>query len=899
MQKYKKLTACLLTLFLVGTSFANLNLKIARADEDVKAYATPVTEATGSAMALKLAQTVVGPDITVTSAKLFGEPESFGTFQKGEKIIGFGSGIILSNGKVFDNTSAPNDPSKWTDLIFGSGATNFLSFDLGKVYSNKANDPALNDALTGFWEPTDKAGNSYNDPTMLEFTFVPKSDTVSFQYVMASEEYPQYINSFQDKFLLNVNGINYAIVPDTKGKTTVTIGNINHERNTAYYRGVSSGSSQNVAAQNRISEDNFSFNGETTVLSVDATVTPNKPATVRMAVCDKNDCVLDTAVFIKANSVSDKQVLYGSLGISSIDKNKHTITLTRTGGSAGYVSADLFFYNDKIKDPYETVKVPFADGETQKTISYPPLAYSVQLGNPIGGVNLASTDRIIIGNAYNPSDLSNIVAAVSGSAMIMNADNSAVEATGCSVTLVKGNTIVATTQTDKKGVYYFTNIPGGFYNIIVTSSTKSGYGYVKVDNASVTADTIYLYGKVKINLDKGVPNLLVDGLPYPSPDGILSVNVSIMGNINSDLQSQVNNGAYKLNGNAGFILDIKVIKDGVIQTTLTSPITVTIDIPAAFQGKDNYYIYQIHEEGGVLSSEVLYDCDNDPNTITVKIIKFSAFAMIYTGSPVVPATSTPTPTATSTPTPTAKPTSKPTSTPKPTSKPTPTNTPGRTSTIVSSVATPTPTATPTPKPSTTPTPVPTSSPVPDTLLAAVANVRLSSDKTTIYAGGNYNDSTQLSLKLPSIISTALANNNVSYNIKYSSSDISIARVSTAGLVTAVSKGTATISADVTIANKVFTFKTKVKVKNAVVSFTAFQSKMAVGSKYTFTIKCKGYTPKDIVWKSIRKKQLTVAKNKGKTSAVVTAKTKGVGYIQIRVFNKKGKPVKYKFKVKVQ
>lgn len=911
MLKFKKMTAYILSLALICTSFVNLNFVAAQAADSVKASATPVVGTTDADIAMLLAQTLVGSDITVTSAKLFGKSTSFATFQNGENIIGFNNGIILSNGNVFDSSTDPNDPSKWTDLVFGFGATKFLSANLENSYNQKDTNPAFADAITGFWESTDTVNNSYNDPTMLEFTFIPKSDTISFQYVMASEEYPEYIDSFQDKFLLNVNGTNYAVVPDAAEATTVTIGSINHVRNTGYYRGVSSGNSSNVSTENRISEDNFAFNGETTVLSVDAKVTPNQTATVRMAVADKNDNVLDTAVFIKAKSVSDKQVLYGSLNISAIDKSNQTITIQRTGGSAGYVSADATFYSGDNTTVVQTINVSFADGETQKVITYPAASYSVLLTNPIGGVKLASTEKTVLGNIYSTADLSKIVASVSGSAMIVNTDNTVTAASGCSISLKQGNSVIATTQTDANGIYQFTDIPGGFYNIYVKGSSKTGYGFVKVDQANVAADTIYLYGKIDINLNSGVPDVLINGLPKPSIDGTLSVNISALSSMDPNIQSQVDNGAYKLNGNVALTLDFTLLKNDVVQTTLPSPIMVTFDIPTAFQGKENYYIYQVHDNGGgVLSTEILYDCDNDPTTITVQISKFSTFAMIYTGSAVVTDTPTATPTLTLTPVPTV--TSTPTPIPTATLTPVPTATPTSTPTPSPTFAPTTPAnpippqtndtiTTPSPSPTLTATPTPTISPAADNkeIYAAMNDIRVDLDKSTIYSRGNYNDSTQLSVILPSIISSAVEKGNVLYNCRFYSSNNSVAAVSDSGLITAIEKGTATISAQISIGTKIITLKSVIKVKNANVSFTAYKSKMSVGDNYTFTIQCNGYNPDDIIWKSTKKSKVVVSKNEGKTSAVVTAKTKGTDYIQVKVYDKDGKPVKYKIKVKVK
>ncbi len=87
---------------------------------------------------------------------------------------------------------------------------------------------------------TQLAGQSTMDAAILEFDFVPGSDSISFRYVFASEEYPEYVGSkFNDVFAFYISGAgikgvkNLAVLP--KSKTPITVNNVNDKKNRYYY----------------------------------------------------------------------------------------------------------------------------------------------------------------------------------------------------------------------------------------------------------------------------------------------------------------------------------------------------------------------------------------------------------------------------------------------------------------------------------------------------------------------------------------------------------------------------------------------------------------------------------------------------------------------------------------
>jgi hypothetical protein len=102
-------------------------------------------------------------------------------------------GIVLSSGNVLDYMDGPNTASGFT-TDYGASAT--------------AAQEALLDTITG-------GGFTHFDVVQLDIAFdmLPGFDTVFFEVVFGSEEYPEYVGSaFNDGFGLFLNGTNIASV---------------------------------------------------------------------------------------------------------------------------------------------------------------------------------------------------------------------------------------------------------------------------------------------------------------------------------------------------------------------------------------------------------------------------------------------------------------------------------------------------------------------------------------------------------------------------------------------------------------------------------------------------------------------------------------------------------------
>ncbi|OWY23760.1 hypothetical protein B6N25_03675, partial [Sphingobacteriales bacterium TSM_CSS] len=202
--------------------------------------------------------------VQVNNISFNGSSSAIGYFTNGAS-IGIPSGIILSSGAVTNAEGPNNSPGA------GSNLSTIGDADLTAA----ANSPTY-------------------DAAVLTFNFIPTSTAVEFQYVFASEEYLEYVFLFNDVFGFYISGPgipfqNIALVPGSG--IPVSIDNINNVVNSAYYNNNPSGS---IITQ---------FDGYTDVLT--ATVSgliPCQTYTIKLAVADANDHILDSAVFLAANS---------------------------------------------------------------------------------------------------------------------------------------------------------------------------------------------------------------------------------------------------------------------------------------------------------------------------------------------------------------------------------------------------------------------------------------------------------------------------------------------------------------------------------------------------------------------------------------------------------------------
>ncbi len=238
--------------------------------------ASAVTMTTVSTDANLLANEILGAGITLSSESLTGATGQAGTFSGGGSSIGIESGIILSTGDV-GSALGPNT-SDSTGIPYGTPGL-----------------PDL-DALV--------APNTTFDGVKLDIQFTAETDTISFDYVFASDEYNEFaFQSVNDVFALFLNGENLALVPGTS--TVVSIDTVNGGNP------FGTGAVNDEFFNNNDLDDggpffNVEYDGFTDVFTATGTVVAGEVNTLSFQIADTGDSVWDSAVFIAANSFVGK-----------------------------------------------------------------------------------------------------------------------------------------------------------------------------------------------------------------------------------------------------------------------------------------------------------------------------------------------------------------------------------------------------------------------------------------------------------------------------------------------------------------------------------------------------------------------------------------------------------------
>lgn len=222
--------------------------------------------------------------VTISNVQSTGAFRALGSFSGGLGCeLGIEKGIILSSGNV-KLAIGPNNSGN-------AGSSN-----------GTAGNPDLNtlSGLTTF------------DASILEFDLIPEGNVLAFNYVFGSEEYPEYVNQFNDAFgfflsgpgingTYSNNAINIALIPGTD--SAVSINNINPNVNSEYY--ISN------------NQDYLQYDGYTTVLPILINVTPFETYHLKMVIGDCIDRAFDSGVFLESPSLKS----YTVIAVEDVDES--------------------------------------------------------------------------------------------------------------------------------------------------------------------------------------------------------------------------------------------------------------------------------------------------------------------------------------------------------------------------------------------------------------------------------------------------------------------------------------------------------------------------------------------------------------------------------------------------
>ena len=227
--------------------------------------------------AVSLAHAIVGSGITVSNATIDCGGNSTATFTYTGTSLGVPNGVLLTSGNASD---------------VANPGTYFSSIQNG----NNLSDP---DVIA-------ISSQARYDVCLLEFDFIPVCDTLHITYVFGSEEYPQYINQYNDVFAMFLTGPNPAggnysshnIATLPNGTTPVSIFTVNGgwpigsgASNPAYYIDNYSNPNNDIA-----------YDGYTIPITSIVAVTPCVSYHLKIAIVDAGNGRYDSGVFIQGNT---------------------------------------------------------------------------------------------------------------------------------------------------------------------------------------------------------------------------------------------------------------------------------------------------------------------------------------------------------------------------------------------------------------------------------------------------------------------------------------------------------------------------------------------------------------------------------------------------------------------
>jgi len=225
----------------------------------------------------------------ISGIQFQGDNSQFGCFSQGDSSIQLSNGFILSTGNVAD-AMGPNVETN-TSGKFNNGGDS----DLGQLQ---------------------ESGTVLRDASIIEFDLVADCATLELEYVFASEEYCEYVDSkFTDVFGIFVSGpgingpfskgaTNIATVPNST--EFVSINTINYNTNGDYYvsnvpffAALSGGCTISELFSATLFEDLVEYDGFTTPLLASVNTIPGQTYHVKIAIADAGDAAFDSALFFK------------------------------------------------------------------------------------------------------------------------------------------------------------------------------------------------------------------------------------------------------------------------------------------------------------------------------------------------------------------------------------------------------------------------------------------------------------------------------------------------------------------------------------------------------------------------------------------------------------------------
>ena len=388
---------------------------------------------------------LLGGGVTASNHNYQGDSVQIAFFNATNTSLGINTGIVMATGEV-----SVLDPSFTSTFpILPNTVTDPDLLNVANSVPPLLPSPHTNSFTV----------SSINDVAVLEFDFIPTSDSLSFNYVFGSEEYFAFENSqYNDVFGFFLSGpgisgpysspsyhpngsINLAIVPGSNPPLPITISSVNSVTpiNSQFF------------IDNQGGLDTIAYaDGYTTVLTANATVQCAETYHIRLAIADGSDSGLSSFVWLQAGSFSSPVLeVVDDLGLDStvleIPCNSN-VTLTANGG----VGATYEWY-DQSGNVFSTNNV----------------------------VTVANGTYWVTATSFGCPVISDTLTVISQSAPVVELGNDITIDCNSTVLLdpnISGGSGVYNYLWNNNSTSNTLNIGGGFYSVIVTDDQTGCYG---------------------------------------------------------------------------------------------------------------------------------------------------------------------------------------------------------------------------------------------------------------------------------------------------------------------------------------------------------------------------------------------------------------------------------------
>ena len=499
---------------------------------------------------------LLGGGIVASNHSYQGDSIQIGYFDATNTSLGISNGVVMGTGDI-----SVLDPL-------------FLGF--GGVPSNLATDPDLLNVANSVPPllPSPHTNSftvsSINDVAVLEFDFIPTSDSLSFQYVFGSEEYFAFENSqYNDVFGFFLSGpgitgpysspsfhpngsVNLAIVPGSNPPLPITISSVNSVTpiNAQYF------------VDNQGGLDTIAYaDGYTTVLTAYAAVQCGEIYHIRLAIADGSDTGLSSFVWLQAGSFASPLLeIVDDLGLDStvleIPCNS-SVTLTANGGA----------------------------GATYEWYDGPGNIFSTN-----SAVTVGSGTYWVIATSFGCPVVSDTITVNSQSAPIVDlGSNLTIE---CNSLAVLNPTI-----TGGSGSYSYLwnnnatdsiiNVGGGSYNVIVTDNITSCFGDASVEINELPPPNTNVSGGGSICDDGSTVQI---NFTY---DGLLPWNLQFYNDSDTIIQNNIPTSIYSYTTNQqGTYQILNVTDQNNCISNIAGLVNVSLnEMPEAVINWDEFILY--------------------------------------------------------------------------------------------------------------------------------------------------------------------------------------------------------------------------------------------------------------------------------------------------------------------